>query len=153
VAELEFRPYKAEDRETCRAIIAGHVGSYLAVGEDADFERFLDQLEANSESLVFWLATLDGQAVGCAGLSISGDEARLLWGILDRRELGKGYGQKMLDLRMDWIRKNHPEIKSVLCHTAPLTEGFFAKNGFETFHRQANYWGGELDLVAMRKVF
>ena len=148
---MEFKPYRPEDRETCGAIIRAQVGAYLAPGEEEDFERFLDAIERNSQGVHFWLATKNGRAVGCAGLSINDDEARLLWGILAPGALGKGFGQQMLDFRMEWIKANHPQLTSALCHTAPLTEGFFAKNGFEVLRRQAKYWGGELELVVMRK--
>ena len=151
--QLTFRCYQPADRETCRQIIASQIGSYLASGEERDFEWFLDQVESGQHPIVFWLAERNGEVIGCCGLWMEDDIATLCWGVLRAGELSKGFGKEMLLHRLEWLENSRPEVKSVLSDTAAATEGFFAKYGFVTYLRLPGYWKGKLDLVAMELTY
>jgi len=148
---IEFRDYEPAYREECRAIIASQVGSYLAPGEEKDFDTFLDEIESGADDTYFCVAISEGRVIGCGGVQISGEEANLSWGILRAGELSKGFGRALLEHRLEWVRTNRPMVKVISCHTAPKTEGFFEKFGFVVVRRQANYWGGVLELVVMER--
>ena len=149
MADPSFHVYQPQDRPVCEEIIRSQVGKYLAEGEEQDFKKFLDRLDTGDPQMRFWLVGDGEQVVGCGGLVIDGDRAKLSWGILRDGSLSKGFGRALLRHRLEFMKTNCPEIRSVLVDTAPLTEGFFAKHGFVTYRRQANYWAGKLELVAM----
>lgn len=146
---LEFLPYDPDFRQACTAIIGSQIGSYLAPGEEVDFQHFLDDLQNEDSNTTFWVVRAKGEITGCGGLRLEGECATLCWGILKAGSLSKGIGKALLQHRLAWVKANHQEVKSVFCDTAPLTEGFFAKHGFKTYFRKPNYWGGELELIAM----
>jgi GNAT superfamily N-acetyltransferase len=146
---LEFLAYDPEFRHACVEVVRSQVGSYLAPGEEDDFEDFLDRLEKVGGNTTFWVVRMNVDVVGCGGLTVEGDCATLCWGILRAGSLSQGIGKALLQHRLGWLKENHPDVKSILCETAPLTEGFFAKHGFKTYLRKPRYWGGELELVAM----
>lgn len=149
--DLTFRPYESSDREACRAIFKSHLGTYFAPGEKEEFDEFLSSLGAicPDDDLHYWVGCIDGRPVMCGGAFIREDCASLIWGILQSGLLGKGLGKSLLLHRINWIKENRPAVRSIFGNTAPLTEGFFAKHGFIPYHREPNYWGGELELVAM----
>ena len=150
--KLAFRIYNPADRPECMAIFSEHLGTYFAAGEAGDFQAFLDAVEAasGSQSLGFWLGMSGDRVVAFGGVSCNGAEASLNWGVVQRSQLRRGIGDKLIRHRISWIKTNHPEVKTLLCDTAPRTEGFFAKHGFITYRRVPNYWGGEIELVAMK---
>jgi [ribosomal protein S18]-alanine N-acetyltransferase len=131
------------------AIVRSQVGSYLAPGEEKGFEGFLDSVEQARRATYFVVATFEGEAIGCGGIVVTDDCATLAWGILKAGCLSRGFGNALLHHRIEWVRAHHPQVMSVLSDTAPLTEGFFAKNGFDTYYREEKYWAGQIDLVAM----
>lgn len=163
---LSFRPYEKADRPECLAIVAEHVGTYFAVGEQPDFESFLDSFEEadlgvasaarphrpserSLEDRRFWVGLENGRIVAFGGVLCKEVTASLAWGVVRNDHIGSGVGPKLLGHRIEWLRENRPEVKSIFSDTAPKTEGFFAKHGFVAYHREPNYWGGELELVAM----
>jgi N-acetylglutamate synthase-like GNAT family acetyltransferase len=137
----------------------------ISPGERAALESLLDSLEeadleeasavrphrpaAISGDRRLWVGSKDGRIVAFGGVLCNGATASLAWGVVRNGHIGSGIGHKLLEHRIEWVKNNRPEIKSIFCDTAPKTEGFFARHGFVAYHREANYWGGELELVAM----
>lgn len=151
--DLQLRPYSLLDRNACREIIRSQIGSYLADGEDKDYEWFLDKVEEGIADIYFCIAVNGDETIGCGGVWIEDEIATLCWGILKAGHLSKGVGKSLLQHRLAWVRENRSQVKSILCDTAPKTEGFFAKFGFVPYFRKPAYWGGSLELVAMELTF
>jgi len=154
---IKFRAYKPSDREACEAIIESQVGTYLARGEEEEFRTFLDKVDARPVgvycNIYFCVGVDEDTPIGCGGVIFDDEHetATLCWGILLAGQLSKGFGRRLLMHRLHLIIELHPEIKSIFCDTAPLTEEFFAKHGFVAYYREPNYWAGTLGLVAMER--
>jgi hypothetical protein len=149
---LSFQLYRPSDRPECLAIFSEHLGTYFAMGESTEFDAFLDSVEdpTDPEGTRFWVAIEEDRIVAFGGVHVEQNSASLCWGVVRKSHLGRRIGDKLILHRLAWLNTEHPEVESVTCNTAPKTETFFAKYGFKTYRRQPNYWGGELELVAMK---
>ncbi|MCG9895331.1 MAG: GNAT family N-acetyltransferase [Fimbriimonadaceae bacterium] len=91
--------------------------------------------------------TEGGEIVACGGFEVLDGCGYLCWGIVDRGRAGKGLGRALLERRLELLR-SWP-VGSVFSDTAPVTERFFARFGFETFFRRPDHWSPGIDLAAM----
>ena len=124
-----FRPYTSADRESCLVIFDQNVPQYFGEEERADYEGFLDELPGQ-----YFVLEHDGAVVGCGGyigLIEEDNIAILSWGMIAPDYQKKGYGQLLLDRRLELV-KCIPEITSIILNTSQHTAPFFEQYGFKT---------------------
>lgn len=149
-----FLPYAPAQESAVIAVFRSRVGTHFESSEEADLREYLAALahpERCAECMAFWTLWLDDGIVGCGGIEVLDDCAYLCWGIIDARYGGRGLGSALLRHRLAAARERG--ARSLFADTTPQAEGFYARHGFETYHRAPNYWGGSIDLAAMEHTF
>lgn len=111
---MDIRPYVPADREGC-----------LAVCSSASFAAFLEYPEGP-----FFVMEHDGAVAGCGGFTISGDTARLHWGMIREDQRSQGLGRFLLMYRLREIGKAG-DVQRVLAEVPSLYASFFEKQGFK----------------------
>ena len=113
---------------------------------DATTCAFLDDADAGRERYF----VLEREARwACGGVGMSGGECFLTYGMV-RADLHRaGLGSELTRSRLDWPRQHRPAVTQVKIETSQLTEGFYARFGFEVLKRQQDGFGPGLDQVTM----
>lgn len=145
-------PYSPADREACLSLFDARAGTFFHPSERESFVDYLDSLEHPEdveEDLAFWTFSQDGQTIACGGFEVLDRCAYLCWGIVHPDRAGQGLGRTLLQFRIAQIKAWPIPIDSIFSDTAPLTEGFYAKFGFQTFFRKPDHWAPGVHLVAM----
>ncbi len=134
----ELREYLPDDYAACRALwvelTQHHRDIYDAptIGGDDPGSDFDEYLETDNRA-VSWVATLDGQIVGLAGLLIEGSEAELEPVIVSQRQRGSGVGSLLVARAMDEARSRglaSIKVRPVARNSSAMQ--FFHKAGFQT---------------------
>jgi GNAT superfamily N-acetyltransferase len=132
----------------------GWVGLNFGANEEASFDEFLHSVHNPGEEgleVAFEVLEHDGAIVACGGFEVFEGCGFLCWGVVDHARPGEGLGSAMLDRRLGLLRAW--PVSSVFSDTAPVTEGFYARRGFETFFRRPDHWSPGIDLAAMELSF
>jgi GNAT superfamily N-acetyltransferase len=132
----------------------GWVGLNFGAEEEEEFDGFLSAAldpGGQDEEIIFEVLDQGGDLVGCGGFEVLEACGYLCWGIVDRARPGQGLGSALLDRRLGLLRAW--PVSSVFSDTAPITEGFYARRGFETFFRRPDHWSPGIDLAAMELSF
>jgi len=148
-AEAEVRPARQED-------ITGVIGVIRAVAEEADHAvaaRLAERLgrtdvllrHNEEESRVFFVATVEGDAVGWLHAEASersrmGHTAELTLGVLEAYR-GNGLGAALMDCGLDWAHeRGYLKVYQNLPATNERAIGFLEENGWtEEYRREGHY--------------
>ena len=142
---LIIKPYHYEYKEHCLSLFDLNSPDFFAANERSDFSDFLNKADDS-----YLIVLLDGELVGCFGLSETGYErqGRISWIMADPNRHGQGIGRSM----MDWIisRSIDLSIEELLIAASHISEPFFARFGAERIAYRANGWGDGMHRVDMR---
>ena len=135
---MDIRIYGDGDREACLAVYESNVPEALNGAGREEFAAFLDARPGR-----LYVAEHGGAVVGCGGFEITGDTARLLWGIVGRQWQRQGVGRFLLFYRLREITRDGA-VAYVHATVPRAVAPFFAAQGF----REA---GGDTEFAAMTK--
>lgn len=151
---MELLPYTTCDADRARRLFRARAGTYFDPAEAEDFEETLEFIRDPGdapEQSRFWSGWLGDEMMAFGGVEWIDDAGYLCWGMVHPEFAGRGYGRQLLLFRLNLLRD--AAVKSVFSDTSQLTEGFFARHGFECYFRRPQHFGPSLDLVAMELSF
>ncbi len=141
-----IRLYQNEDKEKLIALLKLNTPEYFDESEETDF---LNYLENEVES--YFVIEENHKVIGSGGINyfIENNSARISWDVIDPAYQGKGWGKKLIDYRINEIKKN-PLINLIIVRTTQLVYKFYQKMGFELEKTKKDYWAKGLDLYQMK---
>jgi len=153
---LIIREFKPSDRLDCIEIFKGNMPKFFAPAELPDFVSCLDNLDSgkklfkNALNEKYFVAVLSNKIVACGGYYIVEDENRgnMVWGMVDNTFHKMGIGRKLLEYRIQEIKKLNPE-NTVSLDTTQYSYQFFEKLGFTTTNITKDFYGEGLDRYDM----
>jgi N-acetylglutamate synthase-like GNAT family acetyltransferase len=151
---MQIRPYTDSDQAACLAIFESIDGDFFAEQESKHFQKWL--FRALDDQLAnYYVIEKEGKLVGCGGfvLNPTKKEAVLAWGMIHTDHQGKGYGEALLNFRIDEIRRRMPEGKIITLDTTQRTYPFFKKLGFQVTKVQEGYHREDLHRYDMEMAF
>jgi|SRR5690554_5261543 len=143
-----IRAYTSQDKKKVLDIFQLNVPSYFAESELNDLSIYLDQhLEQ------YFVLEINGEIIGAGGINFENDSKTgiISWDFLHPEEHGKGYGQLLLQHRLDVLKAMHT-IEKVTVRTSQLVFQFYEKNGFKTIEIRKDYWAEGFDLFKMEYI-
>ena len=140
---VSFRRYDITDRDRMLAIFDANTPAFFAVGERADFDRYLDENAARYE-----VCERDGGIV--AGFAIAPGimgRAHLNWILVDPAAQGGGIGNAMMDAARQLALDQGAAMLDIAAsqHSAP----FFLRHGASALGRIGNGWGPDMHRIDM----
>lgn len=140
------RPYALSDKQACLAIFDGNVPDFFDSTERSDFAAFLDS--PNGEYLVL---ERESAVMGCGGFAKEDrGQARLTWGMVDRRFHGEGLGRLLAEYRLQAI-EDAGDFAEVELFTSQIVAPFFVKLGFAIAEVDKDGFAPGIDKVQMIK--
>lgn len=122
------REFQPTDADGCLAVFDSNTPTYFLPHERADYEDFL----STPAGRYFVVESGTGEIVACGGYALeAAATAVLIYGMVHAALHRQSLGTRLLRERLDRIREE-PGVDSVIINTTQLTEGFFAKSGFQT---------------------
>jgi GNAT superfamily N-acetyltransferase len=100
-----------------------------------------------AENYRYWTGWIQAQVVAFGGVAWLNECGFLCWGMVHADHGGNGCGRQLLAHRIDTLQS--VGVKSIFSDTSQLTEGFFARHGFQAFYREPEHFGPGIDLVGM----
>src|SRR5262245_2745092 len=140
---MQFRRYRADDRETCLQLFDLNCPVSFAPNERSDYERFLDDAVEKYE-----LCLIDREVVGGYGLYPDGPgRMAVRWIIVSPKTQGLGIGSAMMTRIIGTLR----QTGGVTLHIAASHKSapFFAKFGAVERRRIPDGWGPGMHRVEM----
>lgn len=144
---VNFRPWRAADRDIGLALFDSNVPKYFAKQERQDFLDHIDELPGP----YFLVMDADGKPVGCGGYAQEQDRpgsVALCWGMIRRDRQGQGLGDALLRFRLDEIATD-PVFREVRIETSQFSRGFFERYGFVETKLVMDGFAPGIDLIAM----
>ena len=142
-----IRKYETRDFSACMQIFKTNVPTYFTLEEVDEFERFLSKLNDPevTDNPPYYVMELENRLIGCGGFGdkkgIDGrDSVTFVWGMVDRSYHRLGYGEKLLQFRLEEIQFQFPGIPVIL-DTTQFSYTFFEKYGFRTVKITENSYG------------
>jgi N-acetylglutamate synthase-like GNAT family acetyltransferase len=120
---MDIRPYTPADRDACLEIFDSNSPDLIPHESRPQFIAILDT------SPNFFIAEHNNDIVGCGGFEISGEAARLHWGMVHRRWQRQGLGRFLLFYRLREITR-HSDVQMVELEAPRQSAAFFASQGF-----------------------
>jgi len=143
---LIIRKYQDRDHQEVISLLQANCPQYFAPEEIVDFERYLKE-----EAEDYFVLELKGALIGAGGINYfpSEKKARLAWDFLSPKFHSQGYGQQLVEYRLNWIRKkNFPRVE---VRTSQKAAGFYQKMGFSLKLVEVDFWAPGFDLHLMEK--
>ena len=138
-----FRPYRANDRETCLQLFDGNCPAFFAPNERSDFEQFLDAAVDR-----YQVCLVDGHIVGAYGVYPDGPDCwALRWILLSRHVQGQGIGTAMMTRIVAELRQ--VEGARLRISASHKSAPFFAKFGARERTTIPDGWGPGMHRVEM----
>lgn len=144
---LTLAPFDASimvHREACVAIFESNLPEFVTRQEQEPYETFLDSRECD----YFMVKTDAGGVVACGGFHAQPEEARLCWGLVERRFHRRGIGRYLLLSRLLRIHERGGSTM-VTMDTSQLTCAFFAPFGFREVDRIEHGYRAGLHKIEM----
>ena len=152
----QIREYKNEDKESCMSAFKSCVPKFFTEEEVNLFDTFFDDIasgiidEKYNEKTFYYVITFFDEnfeknfeknisqknaekIIGCGGFAYSEvkNEVKFVWGLLHFDFHKKGFGEKLLQFRLEEIKKIYPKA-TILLDTTQHSFSFFEKYGFVT---------------------
>lgn len=131
-------------RTACVAIFNSNLPEFVTKVEREQFESFLDKQACP----YFVVKTPTGGIVACGGYHTDPGEARLCWGLVERRFQGRGIGRFLLQSRLLRIHELCGAT-IVTMDTSQLTLTFFEPFGFREVDRIEHGYRAGLHKIEM----
>lgn len=143
---MNIEPYTENEKNACLAIFDSNVGIYFADWERDSFETFLQN---HACQLPYFVLSDNDTILACGGYELTGHNASLTWGMVDRDRHGQSFGSALLKHRLDLIGQEAPGA-TVEIDTSQRTQGFYKKFGFSVLRIEEDGYQPGLDKVFMR---
>ncbi|MGB0429512.1 MAG: GNAT family N-acetyltransferase [Bacteroidia bacterium] len=143
---LEILPFKQEYVNSLLKIFDQNVPEYFDQSERDDFAHYLKE-----ETELYYVATLEGEIVGCGGINYAKSDknaAVISWDMIAPQHHGIGIGKQLLLDRIDMLKKQEG-INKIIVRTSQHTYIFYQKMGFELLYTKKDYWAPGIDLYNM----
>ena len=117
------------------------------------WNRRMFEQELQVGSSTFFVAILDGKAIGFAGLRIHGDFAEIMNIAVDVRFRRSGVGGAMLDFLISTANKE--KLSGIFLEVRQsniAAEKMYFSRGFNNVGRRVNYYGNEDALLMEKKI-
>lgn len=139
--ETIIREYLSNDHNDCIEVFKSNVPDYFANQEIQDFENFLANIEKGKENVRFYVVQYNQKIIGCGGFVKMNDDSlfALAWGLVHKDFHGRGFGEKLLQHRIEQIKQIKPKF-SLEIDTTQYSKGFFEKHGFRTTKVTYDYY-------------
>ena len=147
MSDLSFTEYHSVDFDRCMAIFESNSPQYFCNAEKQEFDAFL--LDLPGPYLMVKHQTLG--FVGCGGYAFNQKDksADLCWGMIHKDFHKQGFGETLLQHRLECINANS-EIKTINLNTCQLTNSFFENAGFKTLYVQKDGFAAGLHRYDMQ---
>lgn len=116
---------------------------------DCDKESI--QRTIDSQTLKYFVLSIDEKIVGFFECSVIAPEAELYDIVIEKDEQGKGYSKLLMNYFIDLMKKNN--IETIFLEVNKINQraiALYEKYGFEKYGERKNYYG-ENDAVLMKK--
>ena len=143
---LNIRGYRSDDREHCLSIFDSNTPQFFAPQDRSDFASFLNRPDG-----IFLVGEVDGQGlVACGGWYIDEKKglAGLTWGMVKKEAQQCGYGQALLNERIQQIRSDG-RANVIRLRTTQWVQRFFERSGFISKSAIKDGFGLNLDRIEM----
>jgi N-acetylglutamate synthase-like GNAT family acetyltransferase len=132
-----IRPYLPDDKAACATIFAGNVPGFFLEHETARFTDFLERLPCP-----FFVIEQGKAIVACGGYFVdpANGNARLVWGMVERRHHREGIGRYLLQARLAALAGD-PQAQRVVVNTSQHSSGFFERAGFKIKEIVPDFFG------------
>ncbi|MEM6263551.1 MAG: GNAT family N-acetyltransferase [Bacteroidota bacterium] len=146
---MKIRPYKDSDKEDCLAIFKSDADEFFTKLDGNNYLRWLGRVDMHEQH--YYVIEEAGKVVACGGFYINFEQKRavLAWGMVHRAYHKKGYGQKLLNYRIEKIRELMPEGKIAIVDSTQKNYRFFEKFGFLVTRKKEGFHGNNLDKYEM----
>lgn len=143
--KLSIREYKVNDFNKLCDLLKLNIPKYFAVEEYPDFKKYL-----NEEIENYFVAEIDKEIVGCGGINYKKNKniSMISWDIIHPEYQGKGIGKKILQHRINFVKKNYPTYK-IIVRTSQLVFKFYEKQGFKLLEKHQDFWTKGFDMYKM----
>lgn len=123
-----IREFQPGDTADCLAVFDSNTPTYFRPHERADYEHFL----AAPPGPYFVVESDSGEVLACGGyVQDCETTAVLTYGMVRADHHGQSLGTRLLQERLQSISREL-DVPIVTVNTTQLTEGFFARFGFQT---------------------
>ena len=140
---MQFRRYRAEDRQACLRLFDENCPTAFAPNERRDYEQFLDDAVDRYE-----LYLIDGEVAGAFGLYPDGpDRLALRWIIVSSGKQRRGVGSAVMNRIVAELRRSTGVTLRI--SASHKSAPFFAKFGARERDRIPNGWGPGMHRVEM----
>jgi hypothetical protein len=125
---MVIREFQPGDSAGCLAVFDSNTPTYFRPHEREDYEQFLSQLPGP-----YLVVVSDaGEVLACGGYGRDSDTTAVLtYGMVRADRHGQSLGTRLLEERLRRIT-TESDVPRVIVNTTQLTEGFFARFGFQT---------------------
>lgn len=139
---LSFKPYSADDFDTCLTFFDANCPAYFSPEEKTDYAEFLRTSPEDYET-----CEMDDIPAGAFGLMGIGNERTINWILIDPSAQGSGIGSAM----MAHVLKKAKQSDVQLIHIAAsqLSAPFFARFDAKGSDTIKDGWGPGLDRIDM----
>ena len=125
---MVVREFSPLDAEGCLAIFESNTPTYFLPYEREDYEQFLAKLPG----AYLIVESEAGRILACGGYAQDNETTAVLtYGMVHADHHRQSLGTRLLEERLERIRREF-EVMKVVVNTTQLTEGFFARFGFQT---------------------
>lgn len=141
-----IRKFKKEDKEQVIELLRLNTPQYFDLSEESELKEYLETDSAN-----YYVFVDNDKIIGAGGINFGFDDgksARISWDIVHPEQQGKGVGRKLVEYRIEEIKKNNAVTK-IIVRTSQLVNNFYAKFGFEIDFVEKDFWAPGYDLYQM----
>lgn len=155
VARCHIRFVQSSDYLRLEEIYLGHEGDAIPAGY---FEEFRETIR--SEEVFYLVAERDGVIVGGGGIFgyVPGSQASFTFGVVEKKECGKGYGTALILARLRFIDPGREGCQICLQATERSAD-FFGRLGFTWYDCEEDeagnrfVFGAQMVSAGSREVF
>lgn len=140
---LTFRPYAPVDRSGGLAVFQSNVPRYFAESERSDFAAYLGSPDAG-----IWVVEQEHRILGLGGQSVSGDQGRLHWGMVDQSCHRHRIGSLLLSHRVGLLWAQ-PAVATISLNTSQHSAPFFERFGFEREQSTPDGYAPGIDRIRL----
>lgn len=147
---IHIRTYNIKDKKECLESFKSNVPFYFADLEINEFEYFLDRLVKGIPKTEFYVIFNQIKIIGCGGFGDKDNQNKisLTWGHIHKNEHKKGFGEYLLNYRLNKIKNLYP-LFPITVETTQYSYGFYKKYGFKILKITENYYSDGLHKYEM----
>lgn len=148
IAEIQIRPFRAEDLDGVVAVFRSNIPKYFTPPEEPGLHDFLRDHAAD-----YYVIEAMGEVVGSGGIAyndIDPPTVSLCWGMVREDYLGTGLGRLLTEFRINLAREKYGSVPLTI-GTSQHTQGFYEKFGFRLVEHTPDGFGPGIDNCRMRR--